>query len=99
MANFPDARNYKADLHAFLKGLDHKTVRPFIKKVSDTHFSRVDVILSSQNGTVQPENLVYEVFSNFSSDKEGRAQSVKQAQEDLKLLKKELSEDGVNVEE
>jgi len=97
MRKFPDSRNYKADLNSFLKNIGNKEVRPLIKNVSDTHFSRVDVILSAQNGSGEPENWVYEVFSNFSSDTKGKERSLHQAQQDLEKLEKELRKDGVNL--
>ncbi len=97
MASISKSRIFQSDLESFLQTVNQKRVRLFIREASGTHYSSLYVILSVQEESTE-SSWIYEVFSNFSSDSNGRRRSINAAHEDLLKVKSKLQKNGFDVQ-
>ena len=97
MVSISETRIFQADLNLFLQKAKQKDVRLYLREVSGTHYSRVYIMMDIVE---DDERLtwVYEVFSNFSTDHNGRGKSMELAIEDLTQVRFKLLKNGFAVE-
>lgn len=97
MAPNADSRIFKSDLDTFLQAASKEQVRLYIRESAGTHYSTLYVILSIQEESAE-STWIYEAFSNFSSDYNGRKRSMDIAHEDLMHISSKLQMNGLEVE-
>ena len=97
MVSISETRIFQADLNLFFQKASKKDVRLYLREVAGTHYSRLYVMVDLLE---EQERLtwVYEVFSNFSSDYNGRKKSMELAIEDLAQVRFKLQQNGFTVE-
>lgn len=96
MVSISETRIFQAELKLLLLKARQKDVRLYLREVSGTHYSRlyvmIDIVENDERLT-----WVYEVFSNFSTDHDGRGKSMELAIEDLAQIRSELTRNGFAV--
>ncbi len=97
MAQNTDSRIFQSDLDTFLQTANQRSVRLFIREATGTHYSSLYVMLSVQEESAE-STWIYEGFSNFSSDSNGRKESMDTAHEDLMKVRSELQLNGFEVQ-
>lgn len=97
MAQKTDSRIFQSDLDIFLQTANQRSVRLFIREATGTHYSSLYVMLSVQEASAE-STWIYEAFSNFSSDSNGRKKSMGIAHEDLIHIRSKLQENGFEVQ-
>ncbi|MCB0517374.1 MAG: hypothetical protein H6577_26690 [Lewinellaceae bacterium] len=97
MAQNTDSRIFQSDLDTFLQIANQRSVRLFIREASGTHYSSLYVMLSVQEVSAE-STWIYEAFSNFSSDSNGRKKSMDIAHEDLMQVRSKLQMNGFDVQ-
>ena len=90
------SRVYQADLALFLQSVNQREVQLFIKEACGTHYSRLYVFLKILDKTGE-FTWVHEVFSNFSTDWDGRKRSMKLAIHDMVEVESNLQKNGFKV--
>lgn len=97
MAQNTDSRIFQSHLDTFLQTANQRSVKLFIREATGTHYASLYVMLSIQDETAE-STWIYEAFSNFSSDSNGRKRSMETAHEDLVHVKAKLQENGFKVQ-
>lgn len=97
MSSITKSRLFQYELDTFLQTTSKKRVKLYIREATGTHYSSLYVILSVQEESAE-SIWIYEAFSNFSSDNNGRKKSMAIAHEDLMHIKSKLQENGFKVQ-